>query len=165
MDFIDIKDNGVQITIGQSPTGYGKGLFLSVSGEENVTLPDGSLVCDYGKGEFTVGKSIEQIQSDKVVAYSFDNLKTGVVFEKKFMPLLAAIDIVEQRVNNASANNDFQLADAVLGHTIRSNNDNQAIKDIISNEEVDKMEIKPKYLERCFTPFEDPGRLIAGQIG
>jgi hypothetical protein len=70
---------------------------------------------------------MEQIKSDKVVAYSFNNLKIGIVFEKEFMPLLAAIDIVEQRVNNASSNSDFHIADAVFGHTIISNSESQVV--------------------------------------
>lgn len=46
------------------------------------------------QGEFTHShKSIGslQTQSDKAVAYSFDKLGMGIVFEKEFMPLLAAI--------------------------------------------------------------------------
>jgi 2-keto-4-pentenoate hydratase len=55
MDAVDVKDTGIQVMIGESPTGYGKGLFLSILNDvENVTIPDGSLICDYGNVEITI---------------------------------------------------------------------------------------------------------------
>lgn len=74
---------------------------------------------------------------------------------------------MEQRTNNASLNDTFQIADAVLGHSIIFNNESQTVQQIkeLNNEEVEKMEIKPKYLERCFTPFESRDNMNPGQLG
>lgn len=167
-----IKDHvDIRVTIGQSPKGFGRGLFLSILSEvENVTLPGGSLICDYGKGEFKIGRnSMESLhlQSNKAVAYSIHDLGIGIVFEEKFMPLLAALDIMEQRNNNAGSSNKFQIIDAVLGHTIIFNNEFQPVRQVkeLSMQEIIEMEIKPKYLERCFTPFEVSDRVTQGQLG
>ncbi len=159
-----IDDIGIQVMVGQSLIGAGRGLFLSILDEvEKVTLPAGTPICGYSKGEFT-----DEADGDKAVAYAFNTPIIGVLFEKELMPLLDAISIIEQRINNATSTisafksinkrrkNNFHIADSVLGHSITFNDSNKEI------------EIKPKYdyFERYFIPFEQsdndewgPGRL------
>jgi hypothetical protein len=116
------------------------------------------------------GAFTKEADGDKSVAYLFSSPYTGIIFEKKLMPLLDAIGIVEDRINTANANakpsafksinakKKYKISDGVIGHKI-SYDDNT--KEIAIDPDFD-------YTDRYFIPFEEtesdvwgPGRLGA----
>eukprot|EP00596_Hydrurales_sp_CCMP1899_P004199 CAMPEP_0119034944 /NCGR_PEP_ID=MMETSP1177-20130426/1954_1 /TAXON_ID=2985 /ORGANISM="Ochromonas sp, Strain CCMP1899" /LENGTH=253 /DNA_ID=CAMNT_0006992783 /DNA_START=249 /DNA_END=1010 /DNA_ORIENTATION=+ len=153
-----IENLGLQVMIGPSLMGAGRGLFLSIAGDvEKVILPAGTPICGYSKGKFT-----KEADGDKSVAYMFSNPYTGVIFEKTLMPLLDAVGIIdlqikEKKMSKFKSINKLQksnISDVILGHKMSSDND--------------EIEIVPDitYLQRYFIPDEEtedtvwgPGRL------
>lgn len=85
------KITGLQVMIGPSMVGAGKGLFLCISDEvDEVLLPHGALICDYCKGGQFSAVDVA-FQNDKSVEFGFDTVMSGIVFQTRLMPLLAAI--------------------------------------------------------------------------
>lgn len=105
---IDIEDIGIKVLVGPSVAATGRGLFVSLGSDvDEVVLPVATPICGYSKGEFKA-----EDWGDKTVGYGFENIFSGVIFDKKLMPLFEAITAVTK---NASM---VPVSDVVLGHTL-----------------------------------------------
>ena len=100
---------GINVMVGPSLIGDGRGLFLNIIEEsvDEVLLPRGTPVCGYNKGVFK-----DEAIGDKAVAYLFTSPYNGVIFQKKLMPLLDAVTIAQDLIKeNNDDNNNNKITD------------------------------------------------------
>ena len=104
-----IDDLGLEIMIGPSCVAPGLGLYFRLNDDiDNVTLPRGTPVCGYSKGKFDITSS-----GDKTVGFAFTNVHEGVMYNKKLIPLLGAINDISEVTED--------LTYAVSGHILSYN--------------------------------------------
>ena len=129
-----IEDLGIEVLVGNSTVpNAGRGLFIALQdGVEEVTLPRGTPICGYSKGIFSF-----EGEGDKTVAYAFQSLNNGVIYDKK----IASIRAIIQSVSNSTED----LSTVIDGHLV------------YFDDEAQEMCIAPTddYLNRYFIPFED----------
>ena len=97
----DMKALGVDIFVGPSCLGFGKGLFLACTDRnmKSIKIPAGTKICRYAKGVFDM-----RIMGDKVVDYGMYNLAKRVLYKNEILTLKEAL-----------MNNDNSL----LGHFVQ----------------------------------------------
>ena len=130
----EVEELGLTLMVGPSKAAIGLGLFVAISDDlENVEVPKGTPLCGYSKGEFT-----DNAEGDKTVAYLVGAAESGVIFNKKLMPLSEALEwTLKFRYNN--------LTDALLGHFLLFDHENSDI--IVSPD--------PEFSKRYFIPAID----------
>lgn len=103
-----LEELGINVMVGPSASGLGRGLFLNLQSEVGETfLPQGTVLCGYSKGHFQ-----GSAEGDKTVAYQFTDIRIPVVYDKRFMHLYEAIE----EISNTTTNID--LSSLVAGHKI-----------------------------------------------
>lgn len=91
----DSVELGLVVAAGPSKVCDGLGLFLSLSEDTaEVEVPAGTVLCGYSRiGDFQCSWA-----GDKTVGFRFDDLDTGVIFEKRLQPLREALAGTGRRV-------------------------------------------------------------------
>lgn len=116
-----IQELGIDILIGKSVVAPGYGLYICLNEDvDDVSLPRGTVICGYSRGKF-----VDSADGDKTVAYCFASPKVGVIYKKKLMPLLDALQDV--------ANLKDDLTKAVAGHLLfynQTDNDLSIVPDL-----------------------------------
>ena len=107
----EMRKIGVDIFIGPSCLGFGKGLFLACA-ERNkpVQIPAGTIICKYAKGIFDM-----RIMGDKVIDYGMYNLEKRVMYEGQVLTLRDAL---------------MQNENALLGHFVQVDGTTSILKDV-----------------------------------
>ena len=76
----------VEVCIGTSTLGFGKGLYIY--GEAEQVVRKDTVICDYAPGRFDI-----RVMGDKVVHFGFYRLDKNVVFDGKVMTLQRALEV------------------------------------------------------------------------
>lgn len=107
MEFgFELEELGLNVMVGKSRVGEGRGLFLGLSDEaEQTYIEKGTILCGYSKGSFE-----KAAVDDKTVGCYFSDVTTNVIYEKKIMPLYNAISAVSAQLDD--------LSTAIIGHTL-----------------------------------------------
>ena len=128
-----IEDLGLEVLVGPSTVpNAGRGLFIALQeGVEEVTLPRGTPICGYSKGTFT-----SEGEGDKAVAYAFQSIYTGVIYNKQITSL--------KKLIQSAASTTEDVTGMIDGHLIFFDADAQ------------EMSITPtdEYPDRYFIPHE-----------
>lgn len=128
-----IEDLGLEVLIGQSTVpNAGRGLFIALQeGVEEVTLPRGTPICGYSKGTFT-----DEGEGDKTVAYAFQSMYTGVIYNKQITSLKKLVQSMRNTTEDVSV--------LIDGHLV------------FFDDETQELCITPtdNYPNRYFIPFE-----------
>eukprot|EP01039_Chlorochromonas_danica_P000553 gene553-594_t len=104
-----LEELGINVMVGPSASGLGKGLFVNLQSEVGETfLPQGTILCGYSKGHFQGNAN-----GDKTVAYQFTDIRIPVVYDKRFMHLYEAIEEISNTTTTIT-----DLSSLVAGHII-----------------------------------------------
>ena len=128
-----IEDLGIEVLVGESTVpGAGRGLFVALQeGVQEVTLPRGTPICGYSKGNFT-----SEGEGDKTVAYAFQSIYTGVIYNKQIISLKK---LIQSMINSTD-----DISGIIDGHSVLFDNESQDLS-ITPTED---------YRNRYFIPFE-----------
>ena len=125
MEWIYSQTNtGIQISVGPSLIGQGRGLFFSLPKHlSSVVALKGTQVCDYNEGSFYDEELSNTIySSDKCVDFTFTSIFNGLIFNNTVMPLIDVIVGIYDPNRHAN-DKDKYISKLVYGHILSSNDD------------------------------------------
>ena len=150
----DMNMLGVDIFVGPSCMGFGKGLFLACAERnKSIKVPACSKICKYAKGFFDM-----RVMGDKVIDYGMYNLDKKVMYKNEVSSL---IKVLMQNDNNLLGH--FVQADSTSGMPteVRPVDSCLTTSFPFMHHDLMKFSIKSKYLHLClismikFTRIQD----------
>lgn len=151
----DLQELGISLMVGKSTVCDGRGLFLTLANETVMesTIPKGTILCGYSKGEF---KSL--VEGDKTVGCFLSHPEAAVIFNKEIHSLLEVVESVTG-VNFTTLDPsklDEKISKVFLGHLFSFNKSELSISLDLSDNQ-----------NRFFVPFpiEDTNDLSILNLG
>lgn len=116
----DLQELGISLMVGKSTVCDGRGLFLALANETVMesTIPKGTILCGYSKGEFK-----NYVEGDKTVGCFLSHPEAAVIFNKEIYSLLEVVESVAS-VNFTTLNPsklDEKISKVLLGHLFSFN--------------------------------------------
>ena len=106
-----IEELGLTLMIGPSISGKGRGLFVALNEDVEVSkLTKGTVICGYSRGVFS-----QEAEGDKTVGFNFNSVNNTILFEKQLLPIYeVAYQLLEEKRVSDTAN-------SIIGHIINYN--------------------------------------------